>query len=91
MAQALPFITTAVTAGTAALSFIRGKKADKSAKVRSKEAVEARKVTADELGKDEFQQRKELGARRRIMSLREGGQGGTLFGGFGGTASKLGA
>ncbi len=97
MAAALPFITTAITAATAAVSYTRGKRADQAsrkaaaaAKTREKAAAALRKQASDKQNRAEFQQRKELGARRRIMSLRQGGQGGSLFSGFGGVQKTLG-
>lgn len=90
MATALPLITAGITAGTAVAAHRKSKRAEKRGDQDRKTQQDERKKQADVLAKQEFEERKQLGTRRRLMSLRSRDKGGSLFGGFTGAAETLG-
>lgn len=86
MASLVPLITTGIAAGSLYQQYRTGKKAEAQASKTAKDQAAAQKAQSMELNKQRKDEQLQLGARRRIMSLRADNQGtgGTLFGGFGG-------
>lgn len=94
MAGMVPLISAGITAGSAIYGTMQSKKMGEKADARAaKDAKQQNAMRADQ-AKDQnkkiFEERKQSGARKRIMSMRSDGKSGSLFSnsGFGGAPAQ---
>lgn len=89
MAQMIPLLTLAATGYGVYNAKKQGDQAQASSEKAQKTATQQQAAQTEKQNKAEFDQRQQLGSRRRLMNMRSGGPS-TLFGGYGGSQSTVG-